>query len=186
MSIAVEHPRARVVASDLSNDAVAVARANAAGHGVADRVECVHTSYLEGVPGTFDVIVANPPYVRDLDRPALSRDVRHEPEVALFGGNDGLRNVAGMLDTAIARLVPGGWLAMEFGYIPATVVERGDDLVAFSDINPQAPLHVLIVPRRHISTLNDLTPADDALVGSMFRMAAALATKHGYAARGCS
>jgi histidine triad (HIT) family protein len=70
------------------------------------------------------------------------------------------------------------------GEIPATIVEQGDDLVAFSDINPQAPLHLLIVPRRHISTLNDLTPADDALVGSMFRMAASLAAKHGYAARG--
>ena len=116
VAIAVEHPHARVVASDLSDDAVAVARANARRHGVADRVECVHTSYLDGVEGTFDVIVANPPYVRDADRPALSRDVRHEPEVALFGGDDGLRNVAGVLDTAIARLVSGGWLATEFGY----------------------------------------------------------------------
>lgn len=116
VAIAVEHPHARVVASDLSDDAVAVARANARRHGVADRVDCVHTSYLDGVEGAFDVIVANPPYVRDLDRPALSRDVRHEPEVALFGGDDGLRNVAGVLDTAIARLVPGGWLATEFGY----------------------------------------------------------------------
>ena len=68
--------------------------------------------------------------------------------------------------------------------IPGQIVREDDDLVAFKDINPQAPLHVLIVPRRHIPTLNDLGPGDDALVGSMFRMAAALAREHGYAERG--
>jgi histidine triad (HIT) family protein len=70
------------------------------------------------------------------------------------------------------------------GQIPATLVYEDADLIAFSDINPQAPLHALIVPRRHIATLNDLTPGDDALVGSMFRAAAALARQHGYAERG--
>ena len=70
------------------------------------------------------------------------------------------------------------------GQIPGHLVYQDDQLVAFKDINPQAPLHVLIVPRRHIATLNDLSPADDALVGSMFRAAAALAKEHGYAERG--
>ena len=68
--------------------------------------------------------------------------------------------------------------------IPAQIVHEDEDLVAFRDINPQAPLHVLIVPRRHIATLNDLQPADDGLVGSMFRRAAALAMENGYAERG--
>lgn len=70
------------------------------------------------------------------------------------------------------------------GQIPGNLVFQDDQLVAFKDINPQAPLHVLIVPRRHIASLNDLTPGDDALVGSMFRAAAALAKEHGYAERG--
>jgi histidine triad (HIT) family protein len=70
------------------------------------------------------------------------------------------------------------------GQIPGNIVFQDDQLVAFKDINPQAPLHVLIVPRRHIASLNDLTPADDALVGSLFRAAAALAKEHGYAERG--
>jgi histidine triad (HIT) family protein len=70
------------------------------------------------------------------------------------------------------------------GEIPASVVFQDDDVVAFNDINPQAPLHVLIVPRRHISTLNDLGPSDDALVGTMLRRAAAIAAEHGYADRG--
>jgi histidine triad (HIT) family protein len=70
------------------------------------------------------------------------------------------------------------------GAIPGTIVFQDEELVVLQDINPQAPLHVLIVPRRHIATLNDLQPGDDALVGSMFRRAAALASEHGYAGRG--
>ena len=70
------------------------------------------------------------------------------------------------------------------GEIPAQIVHEDEELVAFRDINPQAPLHVLVVPRRHIATLNDLQPADDALVGSMFRRAAALASDDGYGERG--
>ncbi len=70
------------------------------------------------------------------------------------------------------------------GQIPSTRVHEDDAVVAFKDLNPEAPLHVLIVPRRHIATLNDLTQADDALVGSMFRIAAALAKQHGYSERG--
>ena len=68
--------------------------------------------------------------------------------------------------------------------IPGQIVFEDDDVVVLKDINPQAPLHLLIVPRRHIATLNDLAPGDDALVGSMFRRAAALAKQHGYAERG--
>ena len=70
------------------------------------------------------------------------------------------------------------------GQIPGAIVHQDDTLIAFKDINPQAPLHVLIVPRKHIATLNDLTPGDDGLVGSMFRRAAALAKEHGYDERG--
>jgi histidine triad (HIT) family protein len=68
--------------------------------------------------------------------------------------------------------------------IPGQIVFEDDDLLVFKDINPQAPLHVLIIPRKHIATVNDLAPADDALVGSMFRRAAALAKEHGYSERG--
>jgi histidine triad (HIT) family protein len=70
------------------------------------------------------------------------------------------------------------------GQIPARLLHEDADVVAFSDIEPQAPLHALVVPRRHIATLNDLQQRDDALVGGMFRVAAALAKKHGYAEQG--
>jgi histidine triad (HIT) family protein len=70
------------------------------------------------------------------------------------------------------------------GDIPGSIVYRDEHLVAFKDINAQAPMHVLIVPRRHIATLNDLAPEDDGLVGEMVRRAAAIAREHGYADRG--
>lgn len=70
------------------------------------------------------------------------------------------------------------------GEIPGNVVHQDETMVAIRDVNPQAPLHVLIIPRRHIATLNDLSVDDDALVGSLFRRAAAIAKEHGYDARG--
>ena len=70
------------------------------------------------------------------------------------------------------------------GEIPATKVYEDDQLVAFTDINPQAPMHVLIVPRVHVATLNDLDAGHEALVGAMVRRAAALAKARGYADSG--
>ncbi|MBP6716301.1 MAG: histidine triad nucleotide-binding protein [Acidobacteria bacterium] len=70
------------------------------------------------------------------------------------------------------------------GEIPATKIFEDDQLIAFKDITPQAPLHVLIVPKEHIATLNDLTPAHDGLVGAMTRRAAIVAKSHGYDASG--
>ena len=70
------------------------------------------------------------------------------------------------------------------GQIPASIVYQDDRLMAFQDLNPQAPLHVLIIPRRHIETLNDLTAGDDSLVGDMIRRAAAIAREQGHADRG--
>ena len=66
----------------------------------------------------------------------------------------------------------------------AAIVYEDDDIVAFNDINPQAPTHVLVVPRRHIATLNDLTPDDDQLVGEIARRAAAIAKARGIATGG--
>jgi histidine triad (HIT) family protein len=70
------------------------------------------------------------------------------------------------------------------GEIPGAIVYEDDTLVAFKDINAQAPMHVLVVPRRHVASLNDLTQADDALVGEMTRRAAAIAKAHGHSERG--
>ena len=91
VALAHERPTSTISASDISPAALVVARRNAARHGVGDRVTFTHGDLLDGVGGTFDAIVANPPYVLDRARPALQPEVRdHEPHVALFGGADGL------------------------------------------------------------------------------------------------
>lgn len=115
ISIASELPDCRMVATDISPDALAVARRNATRHDVSSRVQFVRTSYLDGINGPFDVLAANPPYVKDGDRVALGRGVLHEPDVALFGGAEGLRDIRGVL-AAANTLVAGGYLVMEFGF----------------------------------------------------------------------
>jgi histidine triad (HIT) family protein len=66
------------------------------------------------------------------------------------------------------------------GEIPSKKIYEDDQLIAFEDINQQAPLHALIVPRQHIATLNDLSGKDDELVGVMVRRAAAIARERGF------
>jgi histidine triad (HIT) family protein len=70
------------------------------------------------------------------------------------------------------------------GKIPAKLVYEDPEVVAFEDIEPQAPVHLLVVPRKHVPTLNDLAPEDDALAGKLLRVAAALAKERGIAERG--
>jgi len=70
------------------------------------------------------------------------------------------------------------------GEIPAKKIFEDQDVVAFDDINPQAPMHVLVVPRTHVATLNDLGDDHDRLVGVMVRRAAAIAAERGHAGRG--
>lgn len=105
-----------IVATDVSQPALDVARQNAVRHGVADRIEFVCTSYLDGIDGLFDLITANPPYVRDIDKRGLSADVLQEPHVALFGGSSGLDHLAAVLSVAVRTLRSEGWLVMEFGF----------------------------------------------------------------------
>jgi len=116
VSVAHSLPDATLVATDVSAEALAVARQNAVRHEVADRIEFVCTSYLDGVPGVFDIIAANPPYVRDVDKRGLSADVLQEPHVALFGGATGMDHLDAVLTTASRMLRPSGWLVMEFGF----------------------------------------------------------------------
>ena len=68
--------------------------------------------------------------------------------------------------------------------IPASIVYEDDRVVAFNDINPQGPTHVLVVPKRHIATLNDLAAGDDQIVGELVRRAAAIAHERGIDAGG--
>lgn len=70
------------------------------------------------------------------------------------------------------------------GKIPSKKVYEDGDVLAFDDIDPQAPVHVLVVPKRHVATLNDLAPEDDAVAGKLLRVAARIAKERGLADRG--
>ncbi len=130
VSLAQEIPNCHVVATDVSQEALSVATQNAARHGVGNRIVFVPTSYLDAVDGDFDLIAANPPYVRDRDKRALSTEVLHEPDVALFGGDTGLNHLDAVLGAALSKLRPGGWLVMEFGF------GQEDDVLALVDRHP--------------------------------------------------
>jgi release factor glutamine methyltransferase len=120
LAVALAHERgnATVIATDISEAALGVAAANALRHGVDSRIRLIRTSLLDDVPGPFDLIVANPPYVPGSTRDGLQPDVRdYEPETAVFGhGADGLDEVRLLLTQTPERLAPGGWLLMEFGF----------------------------------------------------------------------
>jgi histidine triad (HIT) family protein len=70
------------------------------------------------------------------------------------------------------------------GEIPGTFLHQDERLVVLQDINPQAPLHALVIPRKHVATLNDLSQEDDGLIGEMLRRAAIVAREHGVAESG--
>jgi release factor glutamine methyltransferase len=127
VAIALERPNARITATEISEAALDVARRNARRHGVADRITFVQGDLLAPVSdgGGFDFIMANPPYVAELSRPGLQPEVRdHEPDVALFGGADGLHLIKRLVEQVPARLHQGGYLAFEFGCGQDEDIER--------------------------------------------------------------
>jgi release factor glutamine methyltransferase len=116
ITLALEYPTADVHAVDISAAALAVAMDNAA-RLMAERVRFRHGSHLADTPRPIDLIVTNPPYVAERDKPGLSPEVRdHEPAVALYGGHDGWRDVRAILRAAPSALSTDGCLMMEVGY----------------------------------------------------------------------
>ena len=135
LAIATERPHCRLIATDSSAAALAVARANATRLGIA-KVEFRHGEWLKPLAGMrFDVIVSNPPYVRANDPHLTQGDVRFEPESALVAGTDGLDAIRRIAVDALSCLHPGGWLLLEHGYDQAKAVRalleiHGYDAVA--------------------------------------------------------
>ncbi len=116
IALACERPTWRFVATDISEPALVVARANAERCGVADRIRFERTDILSGISEKFDAIVSNPPYIPLGDRPTLPPDVRdYELALALFGGDDGLEVARTLAEHAAVRLKPGGLLLFECG-----------------------------------------------------------------------
>jgi release factor glutamine methyltransferase len=115
LTLAAEFPKAEIVGADISEDALMLARENAERLGLADRVHFLQSNLLESVQTHFNLIVANLPYVSTEDRHNLSREVLHDPEVALFAGARGDELVRQLIGQASSWLRPGGMLAMEIG-----------------------------------------------------------------------
>lgn len=118
LSLLVEGPFGRVVATDPSPGALDVARANAADAEMAERVDLRAGSLYDPLSEdeSFDVVVSNPPYVATGDRNGLAPEIREwEPEAALFGGADGTEVLGPLVAGAPAHLRPGGLLALEVG-----------------------------------------------------------------------
>jgi len=116
IALATQLPNAAITGVDISDPALAIARDNAKRNGVAIRF--LQGDLLAPVAGErFEIIISNPPYVPDTDRALIAVEVReHEPHVALFGGPDGLDIYRRLIPAAHSALVPGGYLAFEFGF----------------------------------------------------------------------
>jgi release factor glutamine methyltransferase len=115
LSLAAKFPDANVLATDVSDDALSLARENAARLGLDAKVVFTKTDLLEGIQGEFDLIVANLPYIAHTDRATLAREVLHDPEVALFGGEGGDEILRKLITSAPGHLRAGGLLALELG-----------------------------------------------------------------------
>lgn len=117
VTLAAERPLARVLATDLSPEALAVARDNATRHGVANlRFRCGHWFDAVAAPERFDLILSNPPYIAEHDPHLGQGDLRFEPELALKSGPAGLDALHAIAEGAWHRLKSGGRLALEHGY----------------------------------------------------------------------
>ena len=123
-AIARERPHVTIVATDVSPAALEIAQRNAERLDVAGRITFRCTDLLDGIGDRFDLIVSNPPYVRDRDHAGIQPEVRFEPAEALYAGDDGLDLVRRLILQAQDRLKPGGALIFEFGFWQAHTVSE--------------------------------------------------------------
>jgi len=123
IAVARERPVARVAATDVSPQALAIASRNAARLGVGNRIAFQRGDLFGDLAGPLDFVLANPPYVPDADRETMQAEVRdYEPALALFAGPDGLDVIKRLIADAGPRLRHGGWLIFEFGFGQADAV----------------------------------------------------------------
>ena len=116
VQMAHHYPAAEIDAVDLSLDALEVAAINVEDYGLEERINLIHTDLFEGLEGTYDLIVSNPPYIAAHDHHLQQGDLRFEPPQALAAGPDGLDDLRIIIGGAPAHLTPDGWLLLEHGY----------------------------------------------------------------------
>ncbi len=139
LTLASERPGWKVTLADVSPDALSLARENAGTLEVAS-ANFIESDLFSAVAGPFDGIVANLPYVPDSERARISKEVSHDPELALFSGADGLDLIRRFIPEAFERLKPGGWLVLEIGHDQASQVAEILKTSAFTDIEVKTDL----------------------------------------------
>jgi release factor glutamine methyltransferase len=137
LSLAAKFPQAEIVAIDLSDEALALARKNAEQLGLNARIQFVKSNLLAEVDGVFDFVIANLPYISTQDRHLLSREVLHDPEIALFAGAKGDELIRALIEQAPPHLRPGGWLALELGIGQAEALSQLLAQKKYHDICPK-------------------------------------------------
>jgi release factor glutamine methyltransferase len=139
LTLAAERPTWHVTLADVSEDALALTKENAAALGIGN-ARFLRSDLFSAVEGEFNGIVANLPYVPESERTSLSREVMHDPALALFGGADGLEVIRRFIPEALRRLKPGGWMVLEIGHDQASQVEEILRSSGFADIEVKTDL----------------------------------------------
>jgi release factor glutamine methyltransferase len=137
LSLAAKFPQAEIVAVDLSDEALALARKNAQQLGLSGRIQFAKSNLLAEVDGVFDLVIANLPYISTQDRHLLSREVLHDPEIALFAGAKGDELICALIEQAPPHLRPGGRLALELGIGQAEALSELLAQKKYHDICPK-------------------------------------------------
>jgi release factor glutamine methyltransferase len=135
IALAKELPGSTIFATDISSAALAVGRRNAMRHNVANQVQFLEGNLLDIVATQFDLIASNPPYVGRREAETLMREVRdHEPQIALYGGEEGYEFYADLIAQAAAHLKPGGLLILELGHNSLPTVQPLLDVPMWTNV----------------------------------------------------
>ncbi len=140
VALAHERPTWTLVATDLSADALLVAKKNAESNGVASRIEFREGHLLEPLRGDGDLLVSNLPYISKHEMSELPADVLHEPMSALLGGEQGTELIEEMVGGLTSVLSPGGWVALEHGFEQAEAVRGIATAAGFEEVQTRDDL----------------------------------------------
>ena len=139
LTLASERPGWKVTLADVSPDALSLAQENAADQQIQNAI-FLQSDLFTAIDAQFDGIVANLPYVPEAERATLTREVMHDPALALFSGPDGLDLIRRFIPQAFHRIKPGGWLVLEIGHDQASQVAEILQTSAFTAIEVKTDL----------------------------------------------